>query len=179
MGRVPGSYRQSTRPVSVPVTEPACRSPPSRVQLGGDATGALSVERLSPQSPHEARGPAAVRPSGCAKSSAKLRSESHHFARAFTAEIGTTPAKALKRLRLEIARTALVTSHAPLGRIAEQIGFGDPDRMRRAFIRTFGRPPQALRRAVRFLVPPSFDAKHGSCGPAPNVRTPPRSFKRY
>lgn len=71
-----------------------------------------------------------------------------NFARAFTAETGTTPAKAVERLRLEIARAAVETSHAPLERIAEDVGFGDPGRMRRAFLRTFGQPPQALRRAV-------------------------------
>ena len=72
-----------------------------------------------------------------------------NFARAFTAETGTTPAKAVERLRLEIARTAVETSHAPLDRIAEAAGFGDPGRMRRAFLRSFGQPPQALRRAAR------------------------------
>jgi transcriptional regulator GlxA family with amidase domain len=72
-----------------------------------------------------------------------------HFARAFTAETGTTPAKAVERLRLEIARAAVETGRTPLERIAEDTGFGDPGRMRRAFIRTFGQPPQALRRVAR------------------------------
>ncbi|WIM09530.1 GlxA family transcriptional regulator [Enhydrobacter sp.] len=72
-----------------------------------------------------------------------------HFARAFVAETGTTPAKAVERLRLETARTALETGHAPLERIAEATGFGDAGRMRRAFVRSFGLPPQALRRAAR------------------------------
>jgi transcriptional regulator GlxA family with amidase domain len=72
-----------------------------------------------------------------------------HFARAFVGETGTTPAKAVERLRLESARKAVETSHVPLEVIAENAGFGDPGRMRRAFLRTFGQPPQALRRAVR------------------------------
>ena len=72
-----------------------------------------------------------------------------NFARAFTAETGTTPAKAVERLRLEAARTAVETSHAPIDRVAEAAGFGDPERMRRAFLRAFGQPPQALRRAAR------------------------------
>ena len=46
-------------------------------------------------------------------------------ARAFAAETGTTPAKAVERLRLEIARTAVETSHASLERIAEDAGFPD------------------------------------------------------
>lgn len=72
-----------------------------------------------------------------------------NFARAFTAETGTTPAKAVERLRLEAARTAVETGHAPIDRVAEAAGFGDPERMRRAFLRAFGQPPQALRRAAR------------------------------
>jgi transcriptional regulator GlxA family with amidase domain len=74
---------------------------------------------------------------------------SRNFARVFVAETGTTPAKALELLRLETARTAVETSHAPLERVAEAVGFGDPGRMRRAFLRNVGQPPQALRRAAR------------------------------
>lgn len=72
-----------------------------------------------------------------------------NFARAFAAETGTTPAKAVERLRLETARLAVETSHAPLERIAEDTGFGDAARMRRAFMRGFGQPPQAMRRVAR------------------------------
>jgi transcriptional regulator GlxA family with amidase domain len=72
-----------------------------------------------------------------------------NFARAFTAETGTTPAKAVERLRLEAARTAVEAGHTPIDRVAETVGFGDPERMRRAFLRAFGQPPQALRRAAR------------------------------
>ncbi|MGK9050746.1 GlxA family transcriptional regulator [Neorhizobium petrolearium] len=72
-----------------------------------------------------------------------------NFARTFAAETGTTPAKAVERLRLEAARAAIETGHTPLEHIAEAAGFGDPGRMRRAFLRNFGQPPQALRRAAR------------------------------
>jgi AraC-like DNA-binding protein len=46
-----------------------------------------------------------------------------NFPRAFAAEIGITPAKAVERLRLETARAAVETSHTPLKRIAEAVGF--------------------------------------------------------
>ena len=72
-----------------------------------------------------------------------------HFARAFTAETGLTPAKAIERLRLEAARVRVETSRDPIDREAETSGFGDSERMRRAFLRAFGQPPQALRRAAR------------------------------
>jgi transcriptional regulator GlxA family with amidase domain len=72
-----------------------------------------------------------------------------HFARAFRAATGLTPAKAVERLRLEAARTHVEAATAPLERVAQSTGFGDPERMRRAFLRAFGQPPQALRRAAR------------------------------
>ena len=72
-----------------------------------------------------------------------------HFARAFIAETGTTPSKAIERLRIEVARQRVQSSSEAIERVAEITGFRDPERMRRAFIRAFGQPPQSLRRAAR------------------------------
>jgi transcriptional regulator GlxA family with amidase domain len=72
-----------------------------------------------------------------------------NFARAFAAETGMTPAKAVERLRLEVARERVEGSAEPIDVLARSSGFGDPERMRRAFVRAFGQPPQALRRAAR------------------------------
>ena len=71
-----------------------------------------------------------------------------HFARAFAAETVMTPAKAVERLRLEAARERVESSPEPI-EFAAQTGFGDPERMRRSFIRAFGQPPQALRRTAK------------------------------
>ena len=70
---------------------------------------------------------------------------SRHFARAFIAETGTTPSKAVERLRIEVARQRVQSSSEAIERVAETTGFRDPERMRRAF----GQPPQSLRRAAR------------------------------
>jgi len=72
-----------------------------------------------------------------------------NFARAFTAETGVTPAKAVERLRLETAREQVEHSSDTIDVIAREAGFGDPERMRRAFVRAFGQPPQALRRLAK------------------------------
>jgi transcriptional regulator GlxA family with amidase domain len=72
-----------------------------------------------------------------------------NFARAFAAETGVTPAKAVERLRLDAARAAVEAVDGTLEQIALACGFTDPERMRRAFLRTFGHPPQALRRAAK------------------------------
>lgn len=72
-----------------------------------------------------------------------------HFARAFAAETGMTPAKAIERLRLETSREWIESGSEPIEKVAAFAGFGDPERMRRAFIRAFGQPPQALRRTAK------------------------------
>ncbi len=72
-----------------------------------------------------------------------------NFARAFTAETGVTPARAVERLRVEAARARIEAGPEPIDVIARQSGFNDPERMRRAFLRALGQPPQALSRAAR------------------------------
>ena len=72
-----------------------------------------------------------------------------HFTRAFIAETGSTPSKAVERLRIEVARQRVQSSSEAIEHVAEITGFRDPERMRRAFIRAFGQPPQSLRRAAR------------------------------
>jgi len=72
-----------------------------------------------------------------------------NFARRFVEETGVTPARAVERLRVETARGWVETSPEPMDQIARRAGFGDVERMRCAFLRAFGQPPQALRRAAR------------------------------
>ncbi|MEA2820729.1 MAG: hypothetical protein QOJ86_2733, partial [Bradyrhizobium sp.] len=74
---------------------------------------------------------------------------SRHFTRAFIAETGATPSKAVERLRIEAARQRVQSSREAIELVARSTGFRDPERMRRAFIRAFGQPPQSLRRAAR------------------------------
>jgi len=71
------------------------------------------------------------------------------FSRAFRAETGQSPAKAVEHLRVEAARLMMEQSRHPNDVIARQTGFADRDRMRRAFLRAFGQPPQVVRRNAR------------------------------
>jgi transcriptional regulator GlxA family with amidase domain len=79
----------------------------------------------------------------------KANMSPRHFSRSFAAETGVSPSKAVERLRVEVARARVQSGAEPIERIAEVAGFGDAERMRRAFVRTFGHPPQSLRRAAR------------------------------
>jgi transcriptional regulator GlxA family with amidase domain len=84
------------------------------------------------------------------------------FTRAFAAATGESPAKAIEKLRLEAARLLLEDSRHPIENIAKQTGFADRERMRRAFVRTFGVPPQAMRRQARKEMQGASDIPTGS-----------------
>lgn len=71
------------------------------------------------------------------------------FSRAFREETGQSPAKAVEHLRVEAAKVMMEDGRFPIEVIARRTGFGDRERMRRAFLRAFGSPPQAIRRMVR------------------------------
>jgi transcriptional regulator GlxA family with amidase domain len=87
---------------------------------------------------------------------ARARMSPRTFARAYSAETGVTPAKAVERLRVEAARALIEAGEPSLQGIAERTGFGDIERMRRSFTRLFGTPPSALRRPAR----PRADRAH-------------------
>jgi transcriptional regulator GlxA family with amidase domain len=91
-----------------------------------------------------------------------------NFSRAFVAEIGVSPARAVQRLRLESARARIEGGRQPIERIAIDTGFRNAERMRRAFIRAFGQPPQSLRRMTTLVGGP----RHG-----PSPVEPPCTMK--
>jgi transcriptional regulator GlxA family with amidase domain len=71
------------------------------------------------------------------------------FSRAFLAETGQSPAKAVEQLRLEAARFMIEEGRHTVNVVAQETGFADRERMRRAFLRTFGVPAEMLRRNAR------------------------------
>ena len=71
------------------------------------------------------------------------------FSRAFHAETGQSPAKAVENLRVEAARVMMEQGRHPIDVVANETGFADRERMRRAFLRAYGQPPQTMRRNAR------------------------------
>ena len=67
------------------------------------------------------------------------------FARRYREATGTTPGRAVERLRVEAARQLLTETVLPLKRIATRCGFGTEETMRRSFLRVQGVGPQAHR----------------------------------
>jgi transcriptional regulator GlxA family with amidase domain len=66
------------------------------------------------------------------------------FSRIFTAQTGKSPAKAVEQLRVEAARLMMEAGHSSIDVVATETGFGDRERMRRAFIRAFDQPPSSF-----------------------------------
>ena len=67
------------------------------------------------------------------------------FIRHYRHVTGTTPARAVERIRVEAARQALGHTTLPLKRIARDCGFGSEETMRRSFLRILSVPPHAYR----------------------------------
>lgn len=82
---------------------------------------------------------------------AKMAMSTRNFARLFRQETGHTPAKVVEQMRLDAARLLLESGTDPVEKIAVRTGFGDSERMRRAFRRQEGAPPSAVRRIARRL----------------------------
>lgn len=72
-----------------------------------------------------------------------------NFARVFTREMKTTPAKFVERLRVEAARRRLEESQNSMETIANQCGFGSINSMRNVFQRTLKISPGQYRRHFR------------------------------
>lgn len=124
--RRPGNQAQFSAQLA---TQTARREPLREVQqwITEHPDGDLSVESLA----------------------ARARLSPRHFARAFQAETGTTPGRYVDRVRLEHARRLLEDTTDGVEEISRASGYGTPEAMRRAFIRTLGAAPAEYRRRFR------------------------------
>ena len=80
------------------------------------------------------------------------------FARVFRAELGKSPAKVIEQLRVEAAQLMLEDGRHSIEEVVRETGFANRERLRRAFLRGLGQPPQAVRRAARLQRIASFHA---------------------
>ncbi len=82
---------------------------------------------------------------------ARAHMSPRHFARAFGAETGVTPARYVEQVRLEAARRHLEDTTEPIASVATACGFGTAETMRRVFLRALDVGPAEYRR--RFYAP--------------------------
>jgi transcriptional regulator GlxA family with amidase domain len=72
-----------------------------------------------------------------------------HFTRVFTRETGVTPAVYVERTRVDVARRLLEETGLGLDAVADAVGFGSVETLRRAFHRTLGVAPSDYRARFR------------------------------
>ncbi|PZN81132.1 MAG: GlxA family transcriptional regulator [Candidatus Methylumidiphilus alinenensis] len=75
----------------------------------------------------------------------RMATSPRNFSRVFLTETGMTPAKFVEKARIDAARHYLGETDLLIETVASKSGFGDPERMRRAFIRHLGVNPQDYR----------------------------------
>ena len=112
-------------------------------------SAALSARAPAREPLREAIGSVLERPAGdhCVEAmAARAHMSPRHFARAFRAETGVTPARYVERVRLEAARRLLEDGCEPLSAIAQACGFGTAETMRRVFLRALHVGPAEYRR---------------------------------
>ncbi|MFE3324371.1 GlxA family transcriptional regulator [Streptomyces sp. NPDC059176] len=124
--RRPGNQSQFSVQIA---TQTAQRRPLREVQqwISEHPGGDLSVEALA----------------------ARARLSPRQFARAFRAETGTTPGRYVERVRIEHARRLLEDTVEGVAEISRASGYGTPEAMRRAFVKTLGTAPAEYRRRFR------------------------------
>jgi transcriptional regulator GlxA family with amidase domain len=73
------------------------------------------------------------------------RMSPRNFARVYLRETGERPARAVEKIRVEAAVRLLESTDDPVKVVASRTGFGDDERMRRAFVKAYGISPQDFR----------------------------------
>lgn len=71
----------------------------------------------------------------------------YHFCREFKKATGLTPMAFVRQVRIEAARSLLLSTSLTLRSIAEQVGFSDEFQLSRVFRRVTGIPPSQVRSA--------------------------------
>jgi transcriptional regulator GlxA family with amidase domain len=124
----PGGQSQFSTPLQAQAAAATGNAPNSFAPLHGwiaaHVAGDLRVERLAEQAGMSPRT----------------------FARVYSAMMGVTPARMVEKIRIEAVRRALEDTDMPIKKIASVCGFGQEERLRRAFARQVGTTPAEYRR---------------------------------
>ena len=123
----PGGQSQFSAPLEAQAAAADGNAPnhfaPLHAWIAGHLSGDLRVERLAEQAGMSPRT----------------------FARVYAATMGVTPARMVEKLRVEAVRRSLEETDRPIKRIAAECGFGQEERLRRAFARQVGTTPAEYR----------------------------------
>jgi transcriptional regulator GlxA family with amidase domain len=124
----PGGQSQFSAPLEAQAAAADGNAPnhfaPLHGWIAGHLAGDLRVERLAEQAGMSPRT----------------------FARIYAAKMGMTPARMVEKIRVEAVRRTLEETDLPIKYIAVICGFGQEERLRRAFARQVGTTPAEYRR---------------------------------
>jgi transcriptional regulator GlxA family with amidase domain len=112
----------------------AAATPPARSALLGSLISAVLAD---PSGDH-----------GLASMAARVAVSPRHLSRLFRAELGTTPARWLERIRLDRAQQLLLEGHS-VTTVARDSGFGSDESLRRAFAHHLSTTPTEYRTRFR------------------------------
>lgn len=147
----PGGETVITRLADILVIQMIRRWIEGQTEVDGGWLAALRDERLGRAIAAMHRDPAGDWTlQTLARAAAMSRSA---FAARFTAVVGEPAMRYLTRWRLQLARAELRAGDAPLGRVAEQVGYRSEAAFCRAFKREFGVSPGRDRRQAPALLP--------------------------
>lgn len=79
----------------------------------------------------------------------KMGMSPRNFSRLFKKELDMTPAKAVERIRMDVAKVRIEQGGVSFDIIAVETGFTNADHMRRTFVRELGIAPQSLRQFAK------------------------------
>ena len=123
----PGGQSQFSAPLEAQAAAADGNAPnhfaPLHGWIAAHLTGDLRVERLAEQAGMSPRT----------------------FARIYAGTMGITPARMVEKIRVEAVRRVLEETDMPIKRIAATCGFGQEERLRRAFARQVGTTPAEYR----------------------------------
>lgn len=121
------------------------------VHAGSDPQSLVSVSRLSRRSPPVARALRRMAakledPEPVAATARAAGVSVRRLEMLFAAELGTSPARYCRQLRLSEARRMVIETATPLSEIAVRTGFASLSAFSRAFTGAYGAAPSTLRR---------------------------------
>jgi transcriptional regulator GlxA family with amidase domain len=126
----PGGQSKFSKRLAVPAAVPA----PLRDVLDAIATDPAGDHRLATLAPRAAMS-------------------ERHFRRIFAEQTGTTPARYVESVRVEAARHLLEAGAGSIELVATSCGFGNPETLRRAFLRITGIGPSEYKLRFRTSSP--------------------------
>lgn len=125
----------------------AIAAPPRRTAHAGRESSGLAPWQMLRVRDHIESGLSGAIDVACLARIAKLSAS--HFARAFRASFGATPAAYVAVRRVERAKTLMLQTTEPLCRISLDCGFTDQSHLSRVFRRAVGQSPSQWRRRHR------------------------------